>query len=109
MVGPAREKGPIVVIGAGVIGLAIAFRLARAGEQVLLLDNGDPGRQASWGNAGHIATEQVFPLASPNTLRQLPRLLLGGGEMLVRGAAAIAQGLGWQGRGHAQQREGLIR
>ena len=29
----------------------------------------DPARAASWGNAGHIATEQVEPLASAKTIR----------------------------------------
>lgn len=59
----------IVVIGAGIIGLACAFRLQREGHRVLLLDRDAPGMGASFGNAGHIATEQVFPLASPAVIR----------------------------------------
>ena len=59
----------VLVIGAGVIGLACAFRVASAGRRVLLLDRDQPGLGASFGNAGHIATEQVFPLASPEVLR----------------------------------------
>ena len=59
----------VMVIGAGVIGLACAFRLARLGQRVLLLDRNEPGHGASFGNAGHIATEQVFPLASPEVVR----------------------------------------
>ena len=61
---------------AGVIGLAIAFRLAREGRDVLLIDPREPGRAASYGNAGHIATEQIVPLASPHTIRRAPALLL---------------------------------
>ena len=66
----------IAVVGAGVIGLAIAFRLAREGRDILLIDPREPGRGASYGNAGHIATEQIVPLASPDTIRRAPALLL---------------------------------
>ncbi|MEO8102425.1 MAG: FAD-dependent oxidoreductase [Betaproteobacteria bacterium] len=64
------DKSPdVLVIGAGVIGLACAFRLAREGRRVLLIDRDQPGLGASFGNAGHIATEQIFPLASPEVVR----------------------------------------
>ena len=71
------EKGPVVVIGAGVVGLATAYRLARQRQNVILLDRREPGQEASFGNVGHIATEQRFPLASPDTLRRLPHLSFG--------------------------------
>jgi D-amino-acid dehydrogenase len=64
-----RRESRVLVIGAGVIGLACAFRLAREGLAVTLVDRGKPGRGTSFGNAGHIATEQVFPLASPEVVR----------------------------------------
>lgn len=72
----SKQAETLVVVGAGVIGLAIAFRLAREFENVTLIDRGDPGMGCSFGNAGHVATEQVFPLASPATLFAAPRLLL---------------------------------
>jgi glycine/D-amino acid oxidase-like deaminating enzyme len=59
----------IAVIGAGAIGTAAAFALAREGRQVLLLDRDAPGvAGASFGNAGHIAQELVQPLPSPGLL-----------------------------------------
>lgn len=67
---------PLIIIGAGIIGLSIAVTLQRAGVQVLLLDAETAGGGASSGNAGHIATEQVFPIAAPGIVRQLPRMLL---------------------------------
>ena len=70
-------KRMIAVIGAGIIGISIAWRLARAGERVLLIDPLAPGSATSFGNAGHIASEQIFPLASPETMRAAPRLLFG--------------------------------
>jgi D-amino-acid dehydrogenase len=59
----------IAVIGAGVIGAAVAWALAREGRRVLLLDRAEPGvAGASFGNAGHIAAELVQPLPSPGLL-----------------------------------------
>ena len=72
----ADQRADVLVIGAGVIGLACAFRLAQAGYKVQLIDRDPPGMGASFGNAGHIATEQIFPLASPQTVRSALRLLL---------------------------------
>lgn len=65
-----------VIIGGGIIGLAIAVVLRQRGVDVLLLDAGDPGMGASWGNAGHIAAEQVFPVADASMLPKLPAMLL---------------------------------
>jgi D-hydroxyproline dehydrogenase len=63
------EQDTIAVIGAGVIGAAVAFALAREGRRVLLLDRAEPGiAGASFGNAGHIAAELVQPLPSPGLL-----------------------------------------
>ncbi|HEX3603063.1 MAG TPA: FAD-binding oxidoreductase [Steroidobacteraceae bacterium] len=63
------EQDTIAVIGAGVIGAAAAFALARDGRRVLLLDRAEPGTAgASFGNAGHIAAELVQPLPSPSLL-----------------------------------------
>jgi glycine/D-amino acid oxidase-like deaminating enzyme len=55
----------VAVVGAGVIGAAVAYALAREGRSVLLLDRAEPGMAgASFGNAGHIAAELVEPLPS---------------------------------------------
>jgi D-amino-acid dehydrogenase len=66
----------VLVIGGGVIGLGCAMRIAREGRRVTLVDRDGPGRGTSFGNAGHIATEQVFPLASPEVVRGSLRYLL---------------------------------
>lgn len=63
------KQDTIAIIGAGVVGAAAAFALARAGRKVLLLDRAEPGTAgASYGNAGHIAAELVQPLPSPGLL-----------------------------------------
>ncbi len=66
----------IVVIGAGIVGVACALQLARQGKQVVVMDAQEPGMGASYGNAGHLATEQVFPIADASILKRLPAMLL---------------------------------
>ena len=66
-----------LVIGGGLVGAAAALRLQVAGFAVSLIDPGDPRRAASFGNIGHIAAEQVSPLASQETLRSVPARLFG--------------------------------
>jgi D-amino-acid dehydrogenase len=66
----------IAVVGAGIVGVACALRLARQGRRVLLIDRQAPGHGASYGNAGHLATEQVFPIADLSILKRLPAMLL---------------------------------
>lgn len=66
----------IAVIGAGIIGINCALALQQSGHQVTLIDPLGVGEACSKGNAGHFATEQVFPLADASLLPQLPKFLL---------------------------------
>lgn len=45
----------VVVVGAGLIGLGIAFELAERGVEVTVLDRDEPARAASWAGAGMLA------------------------------------------------------
>lgn len=65
-----------VVVGAGIIGVTCALQLARQGRRVMVLDAQAPGMGASYGNAGHLATEQVFPIADLSILKRLPAMLM---------------------------------
>jgi glycine/D-amino acid oxidase-like deaminating enzyme len=100
----------VIVIGGGVIGAACAFRLAQAGREVLLLNADGPETAASYGNAGHIATEQLFPLASKEVLRKSWRYLLDAESPLrVRGRYLLPllpwlARFAWAAREHAHVR-----
>jgi D-amino-acid dehydrogenase len=75
-----HEQGSIAVIGAGVIGTAVAYALAREQRSVVLFDRAEPGTGgASYGNAGHIAAELDVPLPSLHLLGTFWR------ELFVRG------------------------
>lgn len=73
----AAPPGRVLVIGAGIVGLALAWRLRRGGATVTVVDAEPPGEGgASFGNAGAISASSVAPLAMPGLLRQVPRMLL---------------------------------
>ena len=44
-----------VVIGGGVAGLGVGWKLAQRGESVVLLERGETGKEASWAAAGMLA------------------------------------------------------
>jgi glycine oxidase len=50
-----------IIVGGGIIGSAIAFELARAGQRVLVLDRQQPGLEASWAAAGMLAPGAETP------------------------------------------------
>ncbi|WP_299184541.1 FAD-binding oxidoreductase [uncultured Psychrobacter sp.] len=64
------------IIGGGIIGLATAVTLQARGVKVALLEANEVGQGASFGNAGHIAPEHVFPIADASMLRHIPAMLL---------------------------------
>jgi glycine oxidase len=47
----------VVVVGAGVIGLSIAWRLTQGGARVVVVDRGEPAREASWAAAGILSPQ----------------------------------------------------
>ena len=89
------EEAEIVIVGGGVIGLACALRLASDGAEVLLIDRDEPGMGCSRGNAAHIATELIFPLASPQSLRALPYFLFNANSPLVIDPGYAVQAAPW--------------
>ena len=78
-----------IVVGDGVVALNVALALQRRGTQVTIVAPDAPWRGASWGNAGHIAVEQVEPLASRATVKTAPKRLFSRGGALALPARAI--------------------
>lgn len=54
-----NPRADVLVIGAGLIGLAIARELHDRGLRVLILERGGAGQEASWAGAGMLAAEQM--------------------------------------------------
>ncbi len=67
-------REPIVVLGAGMVGVSVALHLRRRGCDVVLLDRQGPGEGASFGNGGLIQREAVYPHAFPRAASDLVRI-----------------------------------
>jgi D-amino-acid dehydrogenase len=65
-----------LVIGAGVVGVAIAHALQARGRKVTLIDRDTPGRGASFGNLASIAVTEFMPASRPAIWRQIPGWML---------------------------------
>ncbi|MFC6673796.1 NAD(P)/FAD-dependent oxidoreductase [Marinobacterium aestuariivivens] len=66
---PGSRSGTVAIVGAGVVGLCTALEAQRQGYTVTLIDREAPGKGASFGNAGYLATELIEPLSTGKTLR----------------------------------------
>ena len=65
-----------IVLGAGIVGTSIALHLAKRGLSVALIDRAGVGEQTSYGNAGVIEGNTIFPPAFPSDLGALARIAL---------------------------------
>jgi D-amino-acid dehydrogenase len=67
-----------IVLGAGVVGVATAYALARRGVEVTIIDRGDiAGSGASFANGAQLSYIYTDALASNSLLKRLPFLALG--------------------------------
>jgi len=60
----------VVVVGAGIIGIACAHFLSRAGFQVTVIDKGTVAGACSESNCGYICPSHVLPLPQPSAIRE---------------------------------------
>ena len=70
------EQAPIVIVGAGIVGLCSAAYLQRDGRKVTLIDAGGPGEGSTFGNAGCLNASSVVPVSMPGTIKQVPGWLM---------------------------------
>jgi D-amino-acid dehydrogenase len=65
----------VVVVGAGMLGLATAWFLQEYGVEVTVLERADVAAGSSWGNAGWLSPGMAIPLPEPTVLRYALRSL----------------------------------
>ena len=66
----------ITILGAGMVGISCARELQQRGFEVTLIDRREPGEETSSGNAGLLSYSNITPLANPELLSRLHRLIL---------------------------------
>ena len=64
-----------IVLGAGIVGTSIALQLAKRNVGVTLVDRRGPGEETSYGNAGVIEGNTLFPHAFPSQMTALLRIM----------------------------------
>ena len=80
----------VVVVGAGIVGIATAHYLLREGAAVTVVDRAPEGDKASFGNAGGIAVTEIVPASVPGLAWRVPRWLLDPlGPLAVRPTHAL--------------------
>lgn len=71
-----NKTNHVIVIGAGIAGLAAAYYLSKNGTAVTICEKGDGDDNCSYGNAGLIAPRHIIPLSSPGVISQGLRWML---------------------------------
>ncbi len=64
----------VIVLGAGIVGTSIGLHLVKRGLAVALVDRRGPGEGTSYGNAGVIEGNTIFPPAFPSNWAALARI-----------------------------------
>ena len=85
----------VTVIGAGLVGVCCALHLQREGFKVRLVEKGEPGRGASFGNAGSFGTASCVPFSMPGILKKVPKMLLDSESPLKLRWSHVPRALPW--------------
>ena len=70
------DRADVLIVGAGVAGLACALALLERGRGVRVIDAGTVGSGASHGNCGTLTPSHAPPLAAPGTIAHALRWML---------------------------------
>ena len=67
------KRFDVVVLGAGIVGICVALHLQKRARSVALVDRRGPAEETSFGNAGLIQREGVYPYGFPHDFGALLR------------------------------------
>ncbi len=70
------KKTDALVLGAGIVGISTALHLQKRGRATVLVDRRGPAEETSFGNAGLIQREGVYPYGFPHDFGALARYSL---------------------------------
>lgn len=72
----ALQSETVIVVGAGIVGIACAHYLSKAGFRVTVIDQGAIAGACSHANCGYICPSHVLPLTEPGAIGMAIRSLL---------------------------------
>jgi len=70
------QKKNVIVLGAGIVGISAALHLQKRGVSTVLVDRQGPGEGTSYGNAGIIEGNTLYPYPFPRSIKALTRVAL---------------------------------
>ena len=73
--GGTAHQTDVAVLGAGIVGVSVAFAARQRGLSVVLIDRREPGSETSYGNAGVLSSGSIVPLNQPSLWKLLPKYL----------------------------------
>lgn len=76
-----NRDGHTIVVGGGIVGVSAAYYLSRRGHRVTLVERGEIGSGASFGNAGIVAIGHP-PMPRPGLVKQVVKWMFDGGSPL---------------------------
>jgi D-amino-acid dehydrogenase len=60
----------VVIVGAGIIGLSVAYYLQKEGHYVIIVDQSNLDSGASYVNAGYVSPSHLIPLSAPGVMKK---------------------------------------
>lgn len=88
-------KADVVVLGAGIVGVSVAYAARERGLSVTLIDRCEPGCETSYGNAGVLSSGSIFPFNRPSLFTDLPAYLTNRHAALRWNPIWAARNAGW--------------
>ncbi|UVK35932.1 D-amino acid dehydrogenase (plasmid) [Mesorhizobium sp. AR10] len=86
----------VAVLGAGVVGSATAYMLAKDGHDVVVVDRCNrPGMETSFANGGLMTPSDSSPWNSPGTVKRLGKMLFDSHSTLKINPSAVPSIVGW--------------
>lgn len=89
------NRTPVIVLGAGIVGICTALSLLEKGVPVTLIDKGEPGQETSMGNAGVVSPWSIIPQSLPGTWKSIPKLMFGYGRPLSIHPRSLLKMIPW--------------
>ncbi len=92
---PPDPRTPVVILGAGIVGICTALSLLERRVPVTLIDKGAPGQETSMGNAGVVSPWSFIPQSLPGLWKNIPQLMFGTGRPLSIHPAVLPKMIPW--------------
>jgi D-amino-acid dehydrogenase len=93
--GVTDRQADVVVLGAGIVGVSVAYAARQRGMSVILVDRREPGSETSYGNAGILSSGSISPLNNPSLWNSLPKYLSNRHAALRWNPAWAIRNAGW--------------